>query len=131
MITIEPIIINDVNLRFICLKDNTSYFLFEFINTITNEVKTFTTADVSPAKCNYHTFQIVNDTPEDFYTGIVDLDSGFWTYTVYEMPEVSPLSLDKNDALQIVDYGKVLVNKLITMLPTNIIPKVVIPTNKI
>lgn len=132
MIVIDPIIVNNIFLRFGNPLEQDSYYLFEFTNPLTNEVKTFTTEDISTSLCVYHQFEISNsDSPEDLYNGILDLESGSWEYTVYEMPNVSPISLDKADSLQIMDFGKVLVNEIEVITPSYEVPTVVIPTNKI
>lgn len=132
MIIIEPDVTNEVFFRFLPPIDALNYYVFEFTNTITNQVKIFSADDISNSLCVYHKFEIINNETEDLLNGIVDLStSGFWTYNVYEMPDASPKSLDIQDALQKVDYGKVLVNQIVTVVPTNVIPKVTIPSNKI
>ncbi len=83
--------------------------LFEFINDMQNTVKLFTATDLANIP-RYNKFIITDSTTENPYTGTMNFTpSGYWTYTIYEMPVASPVSLDPTVALGILEQGKVFV----------------------
>ena len=83
-------------------------WLFEFVNDVTGETKTFTAFEMSTNTDRYNKFTITESTTENFYNGTIKLsDAGFWSYTIFEMASTSPVSLVKANALATVETGKV------------------------
>ena len=83
-------------------------WLFEFVNDVTGETKTFTAFELSTNTGRYNKFTFTESSTENVYNGTIELtDSGFWTYTVFEMAVSSPVSLVKANALATVETGKV------------------------
>lgn len=82
--------------------------LFVCINDTTGLSKTFTAIDTSTSTGRYNKYDIVDTSVEDFYNGKVNFDEGYWTYTVYEMPQSSPPSLNVNNAIKVLEIGKLL-----------------------
>lgn len=120
MITILPIIINDVVLTLTELQTiaNPSW-LFEFTNDLTGTVKLFTAQDISTATCRYNRFNITNTTIENPYNGEMNFTpAGYWSYKVYQMNSTSPVDLNPVNAISIVETGKVLVKEITTTIPT-------------
>ena len=78
-------------------------WLFELSNDMGNPTKYFSSVDISNFPDRYNKFTITE--------GIdVTLElSGSWSYKVYEMPVMSPPSLDKTLALAICETGQCLV----------------------
>lgn len=82
--------------------------LFMFKNETTGEIKYFTASDISPATERYNQFNIIENVTENLLQGTVSLDpTGYWSYTIYEMPVASPPSIDPNNAIAIMEVGKV------------------------
>jgi hypothetical protein len=82
--------------------------LFEFVNDVTGETKLFTTTEIfNTTRTN--DFYITETSSENFYTANVSLEAGQWSYTVYEMPTASPMSLDKTLSVGTLDVGRVYV----------------------
>lgn len=85
-------------------------WLFEFTCEQAGEKKYCTAQDISDFPDRYNEFIITDDATEDQYNGQLNFDpAGSWSYNVYEMPVVSPPSLDPNDALMMVESGSVTV----------------------
>lgn len=82
------------------------YWLFKFTHTVTGEDKIFTADDVSLYP-RWNEFVITDSVTEDATEGVMTFELGDHTYSVYEMPESSPISLDPDDALTIVETGLV------------------------
>jgi hypothetical protein len=72
--------------------------VFKLEHTITGEVTTFSSIDVSDFRDRYSEF-VWNETS-------LDLEEGHYTYTVYQMPVSSPPSTDINLAVKVIDSGK-------------------------
>ena len=120
MITILPIIINDVVLTLTEKQTiaNPSW-LFEFTNDLTGQVKLFTAQDISVATSRYNQFNIKNTTIENPYNGEMNFDpAGYWSYKIYQMNLTSPVDLNPANAISIVEVGKVLVKELPTTTST-------------
>ena len=74
-------------------------WLFEFVNDVTGETKTFTAFELSTNTGRYNKFTFTESSTENVYNGTIELtDSGFWTYTVFEMAVSSPVDLVKAKA---------------------------------
>ena len=85
-------------------------FLFSFTNDTTNQTVTFHATDISVATERYNQFDIIETTVEDLYNAEVTLSpEGYWSYIVYQMPQESPPNLNPDDAVKILEIGKVLV----------------------
>jgi hypothetical protein len=85
-------------------------YVFEFVNDTSGESKVFTAVDTSSAKWRYNQFTIKEDSVEDLENGIIHLPfTGFYSYTVYEFEATSPQSMDLEDAVSIVETGRVYV----------------------
>lgn len=85
------------------------YFLFVFTHVMTGELKKFTATNISTAVGRYDEFTIIDNSTEDPYNGKMNFREGFHEYVIYNMPSSSPISLDPNDAIEIVEVGKVTV----------------------
>lgn len=88
----------------------TGHYLFEFTHQMTGEVKIFTADDTSTATGRYNQFTIIDDTIEDPYDGTMNFQMGFHTYTIYNMALTSPFDLDPDNAIEVVEVGKVFVS---------------------
>ncbi len=85
-------------------------FLFSFTNDTTLETKLFSAPDISTATERYNRFNIIETTNEDLYYGSVELEpEGYWSYIIYQMDQQSPPNLNPDDAVKILEIGKVLV----------------------
>jgi len=83
-------------------------WLFEFVNDVTGQTVAFTAFEQSNSTSRYNMFTITESTTQNLYNGTITLsDAGFWTYTVFEMAQTSPVSLVKANALATVETGKV------------------------
>lgn len=82
-------------------------WLFEFVNDVTGETKTFTAFEESSTTERFNKFTITESTTQNVYNGTVTLEAGFWSYSVFEMAQSSPVSLVKANALATVETGKV------------------------
>jgi len=81
-------------------------WLFEFRNETTGDTKTASLVDISVWPSRYNLFEITDSTTEDFYNGFINFTpTGSWTYKAYEMPVMSPPSLDKTLAYKLVKEG--------------------------
>jgi len=88
---------------------NTSYdVLFEFTNQLSGEVLLFTASDLSTVD-RYNKFTITESSLQNLYYGRVKLESGQWTYSVFEMPVSSPKSLVKANSIGTLEIGRVTV----------------------
>lgn len=85
---------------------STHDWLFEFINDVTGDIKLFTGFDISSTKTRFNKFIITESLTENVYNSTISLESGYWSYTVYEMAQTSPVSLIKSSALATVETGK-------------------------
>ncbi len=85
--------------------NSTHDWLFEFTNDITNSVKYATLSDISTTPLRYNEFNLTEGVD-------VLLQEGSWTYRVYEMPVLSPPSINPNLAYGVVEVGKVWVEDL-------------------
>lgn len=114
MIAIYPGVTNSVALTLNEKKtSNNTDVLFEFINQSSGLIKLFTQTDISPATSRYNLFEVRNTTTENFYNGQVNLTpAGSWLYNVYEMPVSSPPDLNPNNAIKLLEQGKVQVREL-------------------
>lgn len=84
--------------------------LFKFINDTTGEEKIFAAADISPATGRYNQFNIEENITENLSAGIVSLTpEGYWSYYIYQMETASPPNLNPDDAIKVLEIGKVLV----------------------
>lgn len=95
-------------------------FLFEFTCDMTgvNYQRIFSATDISTATERYNLFMITETDTEDLYDGKVKLyPPGQWSYVIYEMPPLSPPSLDKSLAIKVLETGKVHVKEDTTPLP--------------
>ena len=82
--------------------------LFKFVNELTGESKVFAANDTfDGSRCN--TFVITESNTENLYNATVKLESGQWTYTAYQMPVSSPNSIDINQAVKVLEIGRVTV----------------------
>lgn len=111
MIRIEK---NSANTVVLTLTENQTItnpdYLFEFTNDTTGEVKLFTASDQASTveKPRFNEFIITDSTVELPYSGQMDFSPiGWWTYVVYEMAQGSPNDLDPDNALSILETGKV------------------------
>jgi hypothetical protein len=84
-------------------------YLFKFFHQLTGEIKIFAASDLSTSTIRYNEFDIEETSTEDLYIGKVELKEGFHQYTIYEMTQASPADLDPDNAIGIVEVGKVLV----------------------
>lgn len=84
-------------------------YLFKFTHEMTGETKIFHATDVSTELNRYNEFNIIESSTEDLHNGTVELLQGFHKYIVYEMNDASPADLDPDNAVGIVEYGKVFV----------------------
>lgn len=107
MIIIEK---NSTNTCVFTLNENQTVtdhdWVFVFTHDFTGEVKTFTATDISTYP-RFNEFVITDNTTENLFNGTVDLAIGDHTYKVYEMTQGSPADLDVNNALAMVEQGKV------------------------
>ncbi len=88
---------------------NSTYdVLFEFINDTTGQEILFT-ADEIVNSTRTNDFYITESDTENYLMGTVKLESGWWSYTVYEMPLTSPNSLDSTLSVGTLDIGRVYV----------------------
>lgn len=103
---------NQTNLVALTLDENAtsvSYdVLFKFECEMDNKIKYFTASEIQNAT-RTNDFYIIESSTENYYQGTVNLTSGHWTYTVYEMPVSSPKSLDVDDAVKTLKEGRVTV----------------------
>lgn len=83
-------------------------WIFLFTNDITNEQTIFTATDTSMSCCRYNSFTIEESTSVNLYQGVVNLQPGFYSYTVFESVMTSPVVLDVT-GLRACELGKVLV----------------------
>lgn len=85
------------------------YFLFSFVNAMTQDEKLFICTDTSTLTERYNLFQLIEGTPQDFYGPIptVELEAGSWTYTVYQMDAATPDDFDPANAVKTLEVGKV------------------------
>ena len=81
-------------------------WLFEFVNDVTGTTVTFTAFEESTAVDRYNKFTITESLTTNMYNGTVSLEAGFWSYTIFEMAQTSPVSLVKANALATVETGK-------------------------
>lgn len=77
--------------------------LFQFINDTSGETVIFSAVDVSPATDRYNLFFIHEGVTVSLIL------PGYWSYTIYEMPEASPPDLNPLNAITVLETGKVLV----------------------
>jgi hypothetical protein len=107
---------NNVVLTLNELVTNATYdVLFVFTNDSTGQQKIFTANDTSTSTGRYNKFQITDTVTEDLYNGKINLTvDGYWSYVVYEMPVMSPPSLNPALAVKALEIGKVLVTETIT-----------------
>jgi len=82
--------------------------LFKFVNETSKETIYFTATDESLVS-RYNKFTIIETASQNVYQGRVQLEEGQYRYTVYEMPVASPKSLDPDDALGVLETGRVTV----------------------
>lgn len=91
---------------------NTTHdWLIEFTNDITGDSELVTVTDISTTPSRFNEFVIVEPTD-------VELQSGSWKYTVYEMPVVSPPSTNTALAYATVEIGKMWVEDVTENVPT-------------
>ena len=83
-------------------------WVFEFTHTVTGGVKTFTATDVSLYP-RWNEFVIIDNSTEDAFNGTMNFELGDHTYKVYEMAQSSPVDLDTDNALALVEQGLVYV----------------------
>ena len=84
-------------------------YLFRFVCDLTGKEITFTSTNLSTNTLRYDRFLIVEDvlTNQDLYSGVINLlDTGDYTYFVYEIPSSSPQDLDYKNATGEVERGK-------------------------
>lgn len=75
-------------------------YVFKFVNDITTEVIRFTADDISDAKERYNEFVIEENAVADVYNGIITLvDSGRYSYYIYEVANESPIDLEGETTL--------------------------------
>lgn len=108
------IIKNQANKVILTLKEKQTIenpdFLFEFVNDTegVNDKKLFTATDISLYSERYNEFVITDSTTELPYQGQMNFSPvGYWSYTIYEMAQGSPNDLDPDNALGILETGKV------------------------
>lgn len=89
---------------------DSSYFVFEFEHNLTKAKKIFTASDVSLTKYRFNEFHITDNITEDPFNGIMNFKIGYGTYKIYEMPDVSPITLNIANAIKIVEEGKYYIN---------------------
>lgn len=82
------------------------YYIFVFYNVQTKVETVFYMVNTSVNKDRYDLFSLVDTTSEDLLNGIVNLDKGEYTYTVYESVT---LSLNSIDWTGVVEIGRVIV----------------------
>lgn len=91
---------------------NTTHdWLIEFTNDITGSTELVTVTDISTTPSRFNEFVIVE--PSD-----VELQTGVWQYTVYEMPVSSPPSTNTALAYATVETGKMWVEDVTENVPT-------------
>lgn len=79
--------------------------LFEFINDMTGEEIYFSQIDLSGFPDKYNEFEFTEGV-NNVYNGSAIFETGHWRYTVYQMPKLSPVSLDKSQAIKVIDIGR-------------------------
>ena len=109
MIVIEK---NSSNVCVFTLNENQTStvhdWVFEFIHEFTGQTKTFTATDTSGV-FRFNQFTITDNPTENLFNGTVNLELGDHFYFVYEMAQTSPVNLDTNASLALVETGKVFV----------------------
>ncbi len=84
--------------------------LFEFKNDTTGLIKYFSALDTSPATDRYNLFQITENATESLTVGTVSLlETGYWSYNIYQMPYSGTVSLDPSVSIKVLEIGKALV----------------------
>lgn len=84
----------------------TASYLFVLTHEMSGVTKIFVGNDISTAPGRYNEFTIVDSTIEDPYTSTMNFPDGFFTYEIYNMPSMSPPSLDLTIAIETVETGK-------------------------
>ena len=85
----------------------TADFLFKFVHDMTGEIKLFTATDLSLFVERYNKFNIIDNPSENPYAGQIDFKKGYHSYVIYEMTPASPVDLDPDNAVGILETGKV------------------------
>ena len=111
MIYLEQNITNTVILELTSVSSLLNpYYVFNFSNDIYPQQNTlFTTNDLSGFKCRYNLFEITltGASNTNLLDGILNLDGGQYTYTVYETPLSGSTVIT---GLTSISTGKVVVN---------------------
>ena len=82
--------------------------IFRFVNELDGTEKVFTAVDQSTVT-RYNHFNIIETNSQNVYYGRIQLDAGQYKYTIYEMPTASPRSLNYNNAVGVLEQGRVTV----------------------
>lgn len=105
------VIKNQANTVVVTLKEKQTLtnpdFLFEFTHDITGQVKLFTAVDTSAYTDRFNSFTITDNTTELPYSGQMNFNEGYHSYKVYEMNNASPVDLDPDNAVTVLETGKV------------------------
>jgi len=84
------------------------YYTFQLVRKGTFDDVIFYQEDNSPIPYYWNSFTISVATPVGLTSGIIDVNSGEWTYNVYQM--ATPYDLDLNNSLGLVETGICIVN---------------------
>lgn len=97
-------------------------YLFEFTNQTTGEIKYCVTQDLSNYKLRYNKFMFSDNTSLEIpLNGQLNFSpSGTWFYKVYEMPLLSPPSLDPSQSVGVVQEGILIVEGETTEVMFNV-----------
>jgi hypothetical protein len=107
---------------YIQLQDSASnqvnpYYTWSITNKQSLANTIFYQSDISAAPWYYSTFNItVSSTQSGLTAGIINVESGEYTYEVYEM--AAPYDLDLNNAIQMVHTGIMIVNATYSAIQT-------------
>ena len=111
----------EANDLFFTLKEKatltTPYYLFVFTNDASAESKTFTATNISNYRDRYDRFTITESSTENLSSGVVELDAGFWSYSIYE--QATSGNLDIANVTSKVEVGRVDVRGTETVKATN------------
>jgi hypothetical protein len=77
----------------------TPIYLFEVVKVGSDNIKSFIAADTSNVPCRYQSFNIIVSATENLLNGQINLSTGEYDYTVYQVNSVS-LSANKLIKLQ-------------------------------
>jgi len=95
---------------------DTPYYLFKFVYCSDyNNIKYFVCTDTSLYLTRYNKFNIIESSTEDPLNGTIELNPGMWDYYIYE--QVSATNLDPDNAGNLVEQGKVIVEGVDSSIP--------------